>query len=78
MSEPHGGGTGRLPAQPLRPRKTATFRTQQQGIRARVRRGDKEAKQLDEQVAIAIATLAENPCIGYRMRGLTSAPREAA
>jgi hypothetical protein len=71
VSEPHDDDNGgRLLAPPLRPRKTPTFTSQQQNIRVRVLRGDTDAKHLDEQIAIAIAAIAENPCAGYRMRGL--------
>ena len=69
-SEPNANGSGARLAGPAKPRKTPTFAAQQQSIRARSARSDKAAAVLDDEVLVAIATLTEKPCIGYRLRGL--------
>lgn len=39
-------------------------------MRHRVQQGDKDAAELHDEILIALAVIADDPCVGYRMRGL--------
>lgn len=69
-SEGYVAAPGKLLSASYRPRKTPRFNAQQADLRARKAKGDKEAGRLHDEIAVAVAAISENPCLGYRMRGL--------
>lgn len=66
----YGVVPGELLPAPLSPSKTPRFSAQQAEVQARKAKGDKEASGLDDEISVAVAAIADNPCLGYRMRGL--------